>query len=108
MFIDPNAEQYNINDFIVCEECVEMLEKFCEENPKLKVYKGKRTPKKPRSKYLRCQICGDQRELDIYTIEFDGTITEYSEVRAKLGELLNNDDNTRKRLSILLSQQNHY
>lgn len=108
MFINQNAEQYNVNDFIVCEECVEMLEKFCEENPKLKVYKGKRTPKKPRSKYLRCQICGDQRELDIYTIEFDGTLGEYSAVRAKLGELLASYDNMSKRLSILLNQQNRY
>ena len=108
MFINLDAEQYNLNDFIVCEECVEMLEKFCEENPKLKVYKDKRTPKKPRSKYLRCQICGDKRNLDIYTIEFNGTLAEYTVVREKLGELLASHDNMSKRLSILLSQQNNY
>lgn len=108
MLINPDARQYKVNDFAVCEECVEMLEKFCEENPKLKVYKGEMTPKKPRSKYLRCQICGDKRDLDIYTIEFEGTVGEYSEVRAKLGELLARHENMSKRLSVLLNQRNRY
>lgn len=108
MFINPDAKQHNVNDFIVCEECVEMLEKFCEENPKLKVYRDNNTPKKPKSKYLRCQICGEQRELNIYTISFDGTLSEYSEVREKLEKLLSSHENTAKRISILLSQQNHY